>query len=278
MIRLDGTAAIVTGAARGLGRAMATGLVRAGARVAFADIDAGALAAAVATAGDEAGAARPLAIPCDITAATDCERLVERTIDAFGAVHVLVNNAAKGQVHLERSPNSRSLRFWESDPQIWQDVIVTNVNGTFLMARSVVPAMLRGGFGRIINVTTSLATMQRRNNSPYGVSKAAIEAETLIWAQELAETGITVNSLLPGGAADTAFVHDSSRRELAAMGRALLPPAIMVPPLLWLASRQSDGVTGARFVGKLWDATLSPNEAAAKAREAPVLLPAADTR
>ena len=157
-------------------------------------------------------------------------------------------------------------------------MIVTNVNGTFLMARSAVPPMLNGGFGRIVNITTSLATMQRRNNSPYGVTKAAIEAETLIWAQELKDTGVTVNSLIPGGAADTEFVHEASRKELAAMGRTLLPPSVMVPPVLWLASRLSDGVTGARFVGKLWDDALPPNDAAMKAREPSVLLPASDGR
>ena len=277
-IRLDGTVAIVTGAARGLGQAMAAGLCRAGASVVFADVDGAALAtAAVALAGQpKCGTA--LGIRCDITSRADCEHVVGETLEKFGALHVLVNNAAMGQVHLERSPSTKSLKFWESDPDVWQDVIVTNVNGTFLMARSTVPFMLKGGFGRIVNITTSLPTMQRRNNSPYGVTKAAIEAETLIWAQELKDTGVTVNSLIPGGAADTEFVHESSRKELAAMGRPLLPPSVMVPPILWLASRLSDGVTGARFVGKLWDDTLPPGDAAAKAREPSVLLPANDGR
>src|SRR5918999_3454890 len=144
------------------------------------------------------------------------------------------------------------------------------------MARTAASHMLKGAFGRFVNITTSLATMQRRNNSPYGVTKAAIEAETLIWAQELAGSGVTVNSLIPGGAADTGFVHAASRKELAAMGRILLPPSVMVPPILWLASRLSDGITGARFVGKLWDDALPPHEAAEKAREPSVLLPAAD--
>jgi 3-oxoacyl-[acyl-carrier protein] reductase len=277
-IRLDGTAAIVTGAAHGLGLAMATGLVRAGANVVFADIDEAALTAATASASDQPNAGKTLGVRCDITNRADCERTVAETVSKFGALHVLVNNAAKGQVHLERSPNTKSLKFWESDPDIWQSVIVTNVNGTFLMARAAVPAMLRAGFGRIVNITTSLPTMQRRNNSPYGVTKAAIEAETLIWAQELNGTGVTVNSLIPGGAADTAFVHDASRKELAAMGRTLLPPSVMVPPVLWLASRLSDGTNGARFVGKLWDDRLPPGEAAAKAREPSVLLPASDGR
>lgn len=277
-IHLGGTVAIVTGAARGLGRAMATGLVRAGAEVVFADVDAAALVDATTAAAGQPNGGRALGIRCDITSRADCERVVGEALDKFGALHVLVNNAAKGQLHLERSPRTTSLKFWESDPNIWQDVIVTNINGTFLMARAAVPAMLRGGFGRIVNITTSLPTMQRRNNSPYGVTKAAIEAETLIWAQELKDTGVTVNSLIPGGAADTDFVHESSRKELAAMGRALLPPSVMVPPVLWLASRLSDGVTGARFVGKLWDDTLPPDDAAAKAREPSVLLPAADGR
>ena len=277
-IRLNGTVAIVTGAARGLGQAMATGLVRAGAHVVFADVDGAALTATTSAIAGEPNTGTALGIRCDITSRADCERVVAQTVERFGAMHVLVNNAAKGQVHLERSRQTRSLKFWESDPEIWQDVIVTNVNGTFLMARSAVPAMLEAGFGRIVNITTSLPTMQRRNNSPYGVTKAAIEAETLIWSQELKDTGVTVNSLIPGGAADTEFVHEASRKELAAMGRALLPPSVMVAPILWLASRLSDGVTGARFVGKLWDETLPPNEAAANAREPSVLLPASDGR
>jgi NAD(P)-dependent dehydrogenase (short-subunit alcohol dehydrogenase family) len=276
-VRLDGTVAIVTGAARGLGQAMAAGLVRAGANVIVADVDESAARAAADAMGmDGGGKALPLA--CDITRQTDCERAVATAQDSFGGLHVLVNNAGKGQAHLEKSPRTKSLKFWESDPEIWQQVIHTNVNGTFLMARAAVPPMLAAKWGRIVNITTSLATMQRRNNSPYGVTKAAIEAETLIWAQELKGTGVTVNSLIPGGAADTGFVHEASRKELAAMGRTLLSPSVMVAPILWLASPLSDGVTGARFVGKLWDETLQPNEAAAKAREASVLLPATDGR
>ena len=277
-IRLDGKVAIVTGAARGLGQAMAMGFLHAGANVVFADTDRSALEQALGTAVAQYGSGSAIGLRCDITNRAECERVVDEAVDEFGALHVLVNNAGKGQIHLERSPNTKSLKFWESDPDIWQEVIATNISGTFLMARSAVPPMLAAGWGRIVNVTTSLATMQRRNNSPYGVTKAAIEAETLIWAQELAGTGVTVNSLIPGGAADTEFVHDASRKELAAMGRTLLPPSVMVPPILWLASPLSDGVTGARFVGKLWDASLPPNEAAAKAREASVLLPVNEAR
>ena len=270
-IRLDGRVAIVTGAAHGLGRAMAEGLARAGASVAFADMDDAALAGAMAAVEGQPGCGPVTGIACDITVPADCERAIAATVEKFGALHVLVNNAGKGPVHLERSPQTKSLKFWEADPDVWREIIVTNVNGTFLMARSAAPELIRSGSGRIVNVTTSLPTMQRRANSPYGVSKAAIEAETLIWAKDLEGTGVTVNSLIPGGAADTDFVHAAARVALRAEGRELLPPAVMVAPIVWLASVHSSGVTGARFVGKLWDDALPPSEAAAKAREAAVL-------
>jgi 3-oxoacyl-[acyl-carrier protein] reductase len=270
-IKLDGRVAIVTGAARGLGRAMAEGLARAGASVAFADVDGAALKAAVAAIAGQPGCGPVLGIACDITSPADCERAIAATVEKFSALHVLVNNAGKGPVHLERSPKTKSLKFWEADPDVWREILVTNVNGTFLMARSAAPELIRSGAGRIVNVTTSLPTMQRRANSPYGVSKAAIEAETLIWAKDLEGTGVTVNSLIPGGAADTDFVHAAARVSLRDEGRILLPPSVMVPPIVWLASTLSSGVTGHRFVGKLWDEALPPEQAAGKAREAPVL-------
>ena len=270
-IRLDGRVAVVTGAARGLGRAMAEALVRAGARVVLADVDRAALAQASASVGAESVRDRVRGVACDITSKSDCERLVAETLKAFGTLDVLVNNAGRGPAHLERSPQTRSLKFWESDPDLWRAIIDTNINGTFLMARSAAPHMVAAGWGRIVNITTSLATMQRRANSPYGVSKAGIEAATLIWAKDLEGTGVTVNSLTPGGAADTDFVHVAARMELAARGQSLLPPSVMIGPIIWLASTHSDGITGARFVGKLWDESLPLNEAAAKARETQVL-------
>jgi 3-oxoacyl-[acyl-carrier protein] reductase len=264
-----GRVAIVTGAARGLGRAMARGLASAGAAVIVADIDGETAADEVLDIARAGGRAR--AVACDITRASDCERAVATAIETFGGLHILVNDAALGPSHVELSPRTKSLKFWEADPEIWQKAITVNVNGTFLMSRTAAPVMIAQGWGRIINITTSLDTMQRRENSPYGVSKTAIEAETLIWAQDLAGTGVTVNSLIPGGAADTGFVSPKSRAAILASGRTLIDPQVMVTPLLWLASAQSDTVTGARFVAKMWDASLPPNDAAKGAREAPVL-------
>jgi 3-oxoacyl-[acyl-carrier protein] reductase len=117
------------------------------------------------------------------------------------------------------------------------------------MARAAVPTMLAGGWGRIVNISVSEETMRRRGFSPYGPSKAALESATIIWAQDLADTGVTVNALLPGGATLTGMVPASFPEHRRA---SLLHPDIMVPPLLWLGSAQSDGVTGQRFNAREW--------------------------
>ena len=267
MIRLDGRVAIVTGAGSGLGRAMAMALAAAGAKVAFVDVDGAAARAAAEVAKAKGGAV--LAVACDITRTPDCERAVASTGEAFGGLHILVNCAARGNILVQRSPKTRSLKFWEADPEIWTQIITTNVNGSFLMSHAAAPHLIRAGWGRIVNITTSLATMQRQENSPYSISKVAMEGATLVWAKDLAGTGVTCNSLIPGGAVDTPFLQEDSRAELA--GR-LLQPDVVVAPMLWLASDLSDGVTGARFVGKLWNETLATTEAAMAAREAPVIV------
>ncbi len=270
-IRLDGRVALVTGAAAGLGRAMAQAMVRAGANVVFADINAGATGGAVAEVAFREGCGKAMGMPCDITRKDDCERTVAETLRLFGGLHILVNNAGKGPAHLEAAPGTKSLRFWESDADIWRQIIETNVVGTYFMARAAAPALIASGWGRIVNVTTSLSTMQRRENSPYGVSKTAIEAETLIWAQDLAGTGVTVNSLIPGGAVNTDFVSDLGKRQARDTGRPLLEPDVMIAPILWLASTLSDGVTGKRYVGKDWDPEAPIEEAVRSALEPSVL-------
>ena len=142
-------------------------------------------------------------------------------------------------------------RFWEVAPETWRLVIDTNVNGPFLMARAAVPAMRKAGWGRIVNISMGHETMRRPGFSPYGPSKAALESETIIWAQDLAGSGVTVNALLPGGATATGMIPKSFPDDSRA---SLLDPAIMVPPLLWLAGTKSDGVTGKRFVASEWRA------------------------
>ena len=273
-IRLDKKVAIVTGAGNGLGKAMAQALVRAGANVVFADVDLGAAGAAVAEVAYKTGCGGAIAMACDITSSADCERTVKEAVRLFGGLHILVNNAGRGPTHVEEAPGTKSLKFWEANEAAWTNVITTNVIGTFYMSRHAATVLMAGGWGRIVNVTTSLSTMQRRENSPYGVSKTAIEAETLIWAQDLAGTGVTVNSLIPGGAANTNFVSSHGRENAKRTGRPLLEPEVMIAPILWLASELSDGETGKRYVGKNWPADMEVVAAAARALEAPVLLPA----
>ncbi|HYW93476.1 MAG TPA: SDR family oxidoreductase [Gammaproteobacteria bacterium] len=222
---VDGTVAIVTGGGRGLGRAMVLGLAEAGARVvATAARERG----EIESVASEAGPDRVLPLLADVADPADCGRVVQAARERF----------------LEQPT-----RFWETDPDVWRMVIDSNVNGPFFMTRAAVPVMLEQGWGRVLNVSMNHATMRRRGFSPYGPSKAALESETIIWAQDLQGTGVTVNALLPGGPTLTGMIPDGVPD---AIRRGLLPPEVMVPPLLWLASRAADGVTGRRFNASAW--------------------------
>jgi 3-oxoacyl-[acyl-carrier protein] reductase len=117
------------------------------------------------------------------------------------------------------------------------------------MARAAAPHMLAQHWGRIINISMSFETMRRAGFSPYGPSKAALESETIIWSQDLAGTGVTVNALMPGGATLTGMISQTFPE---AQRKNLLDPDVMVAPLLWLASPRADGVTGRRFLAHRW--------------------------
>jgi NAD(P)-dependent dehydrogenase (short-subunit alcohol dehydrogenase family) len=246
---------ILTGAARGLGRAMAGGLIAAGARVVGVDLPGG---AHLATAARELGS-RFLPFEANIRNEEECAAVVEHAVSKAGGLHVLVNNAGVGMQNINPRFASSPTRFWELRPDQWREVIETNTTSQFLMARACAPHMLRQRWGRIINITTSFFTMQLAGFCPYGPSKAAAEANTVIMSRDLADTGVTANVLIPGGPANTGMVTD----DLMWPDRSkLVQPEEMVAPVVWLASDESNGVTGRRFVAQFWDEKLSPAAAA----------------
>jgi 3-oxoacyl-[acyl-carrier protein] reductase len=267
---LDGKIAIVTGGGRGIGRAIAAAFAAAGAAVTITASRRGdelaAAAAAIAATGG-----RVLAEQADVADPDACRRVVARTVAELGGLHILVNNAGRGyrfvleaNAHL---PEAERLKFWNTPPEIWRLIIDANVTGPFLMAQAAVPAMLAAGTGRIINIGATAATMRKEGNAPYGISKTSVESATIIWAQDLAGRGITVNTLLPGGATATGMTTANS----GTGGKTLLDPAIMGPPCVWLASDAAAGITGRRLDAKRWNPALPGAQAFAKAEVAPII-------
>lgn len=241
---------IVTGASGGLGRAMVAGLLAAGARVVALDIErsAGALKTVVDAARANGAADRVLPIVADIRSYDACAAAVAQGIDKFGTVHALVNNAGLGMDAISARVYER-VPFYELSVERWHATMETNINGAFHLAHALTPHLLAQGWGRIVNVVTNYRSMVRPGWSTYGASKAALETATAVWAKDLAETGVTVNALMPGGIADTPMVPVETAPDRAALVR----PEVMVAPILWLTSPASDGVTGLRFVGTEWD-------------------------
>ena len=259
---------VITGGGRGLGRAMALGLVEQGAKVAITAAREGAelkqtASDCVALAGQDC----VLPLQADVTSVEDCERVMAEAKKKWGHLHVVVNNAGRGMTYVDPNFVKERPAFWTIPTETWRMMIDTNVNGVFNMAKAAVPHLQEEGWGRIVNVSTSLITMQRRGYAPYGASKWGVEGLTMIMAQDLEDTDITVNALLPGGATDTAMipgkVGDKSR---AGADGNLFEPVIMVPPIQYLVSDLSNGKRGDRYVAKLWDLGLAPEEAASKAR------------
>ena len=239
------TTAIVTGGLRGLGRAMALGLLQAGHNV----VAVGHLQDDVPEM-ERLAAGRPLhPMVADIRSPAACDRVIREAQQRFGGVDILVNNAGLTFTYIdpERFVNGPR-KFWEISDDVVQNVMDTNYIAARQMTRRAVLLMLANDWGRIVNVTTKLDTMNREGSSPYGCSKAALEMATEIWAKELAGTGVTVNIVNPGAGANTPGMA-KEMREWSATGRAprLVEPDEMVAPLLFVVSRDADAVNGFRF-------------------------------
>lgn len=236
---------LVTGAASGLGKAMSLALLGSGASILALDINAERVADELTA----SSSGRCVAMKFDVRSLEQCDEAVQRAQKELGGLHGVVNCAGIGMPHLRADYHTRPLRFWEADPTLWQDVVDINMRGPFLLARAAAPHMIAQKWGRIVNVTTSFNTMIRGANMPYGQTKAGLEAASASWSEDLRESGVTVNVLVPGGAADTGLIPEDSPYDRSK----LIPPSVMAAPICWLMSNESNGVTGKRFIGQKWN-------------------------
>jgi 3-oxoacyl-[acyl-carrier protein] reductase len=249
--------AIVTGGLRGLGRGMTLGLAATGIKV----LAVGHLPEDVSAMQDTPNV-RPLV--ADLRAPKACDDVIAEALAVFGRLDILVNNAGLTFTYIDPKRFVDGPRkFWEIPDEVIQNVMDTNYVAADQMGRRVAPILLKQGWGRIINVTTKLDTMNRAGSVPYGSSKAALEMTTEIWAKELAGTGVTVNIVNPGAGANTPGMAQEMR-DWSRDGKAprLVEPDEMVSPLLYVVSPAADTVNGYRFDALTWDTSLSPPEAA----------------
>ena len=237
---LEGVRALVTGGTSGLGFAMSRALAEAGARVVLTGRTEERVQDAAAQIGHDA-----TGLVMDVRDEQSVSNGADRALTTLGGIDVLVNNAGIGMRTVNPHFMTEPIGFWQVTPDGFRDLLVTNVVGYFLVARAVVPHMLEAGYGKIVNISVSETTMRRRGFTPYGPSRAATDALSHIMAADLAGTGIDVNLLLPGGATRSGMTPDSAPEDVQATW---LDPAIMGPPVVWLASPASDGITDQRII------------------------------
>ncbi len=168
----------------------------------------------------------------------------------FDHPDMLVNNAGIGN----NAPGMEgAAHFWEVPVPTFRNVVETDFTGYFLTSRAFVPMMLKAGKGRVVNVSTSTPTMTRKGVGPYGPARAGAEALSMVMSEELKEFGIPVNVICPGGATDTGMATDEMRAAFRREGRTMLPPDILNPVILFLASEASAGITGEKLIGREFD-------------------------
>ena len=184
-INLQNRTAIVTGGARGIGRAIVERLLASGASVAIWDLDA---KVAEEAARELVAAGKVVAVAVDVTALASVTQAVAATVAALGEIDILVNNAGIA---------GANATVWQLDPEEWKRVLEINLNGPFLCCHEVVPEMLKKGYGRIVNIASIAGKEGNPNASHYSASKAGVVALTKSLGKELAQKGVIVNCVTP---------------------------------------------------------------------------------
>jgi 3-oxoacyl-[acyl-carrier protein] reductase len=241
-MRLKDRVAIITGGADGIGKAFAQGFAREGAKVVIADINlqaAGALVKALEQQGAEA-----MAVKTDVSQIKEVDEMVKKTVERFGKIDILVNNAA---VYIRNE--AKAAPVWEIDPTHWEKVIAVNITGVFLCSRAVLPYMIKQKRGKIINMASSLAFKARPNYAHYVTSKGGVVGFTRAVARDAGEYNINVNAIAPGStmSEDSADAVVMERRQGEVPSRAIKRiehPDDLVGTAIFLASSDSDFVTG----------------------------------
>ena len=243
---LEGKKALITGAASGIGRATALLFAREGAAVAIADIDREGGESVVETIAGQGGSA--VFIPCDVSVAEDCNRAVERTVQKFGRLDILFNNA--GIIRRATVPDTTE--------EEWDRAMAVNSKSVFLMCRYAIPVMARAGGGVIINTASGWGLVGGRRAASYCASKGAVVQLTRAMALDHGEQNIRVNCICPGDT-DTPMLQEEARQlELPPVefvaGAADRPlkrvgsPEDIARAVLYLASDASSFVTGTTLV------------------------------